>query len=608
MKKKDLEKVSKQAEEFHSKLTDYWRLWLKEQRGLSDEVITKFKIGFNGKALSIPLYGKDLKYGCIKFRKNPFDVSPSSKYWFTAGATAELYGWEHINDPKPALIICEGEFDRLILETHGIPAVTSTNGVLTFKDEWIDCIQDSSSEIYICFDNDDPGFTGARSLAKKLPKARIVQIPRSEGIKDISEYVVKYGIEKFKELLKEARGLSDIAEELTAKRKEAFQPICIDEIMKTLGLTIKEDSSNKLITFLCQLSAYSGTAQFNISFNAPSSTGKSYIPLEIQSLFPQTDVISIGYCSPTAFFHDVGKYDKDTGVTVVNLQRKILIFLDQPHALLLQHLRPILSHDKFEISIKITDRSKSAGLRTKNLIIRGYPSVIFCTAGLKIDEQESTRFLLLSPEITQEKIRQSIYEKIKKSVDSKTYNLDVESNVDRQSLIERIRAINDEGIEDIKIMNTKKIEDAFLSKKILKSRSARDVGRVISLIKVIALLNLWHRERDGSTITANEEDIDQALELWFSIRESQELNLPPYIYNFYLDVMLPIFSGPGLTLTRQLIMMRHYEIYEKPLPEWQLRKEILPMLETVGLIVQEPDPEDKRKMLIYSPKYRYPDK
>jgi hypothetical protein len=31
----------------------------------------------------------------------------------------------------------------------------------------------------------------------------------------------------------------------------------------------------------------------------------------------------------------------------------------------------------------------------------------------------------------------------------------------------------------------------------------------------------------------------------------------------------------------------------------QLRQQILPMLETAGLIVQEADPNDKRKMLIY---------
>ena len=86
-----------------------------------------------------------------------------------------------------------------------------------------------------------------------------------------------------------------------------FKPISSQELIKTLGLTIKKDEENKLITFLCQLSAYTESSQFNISFNAPSSTGKSYIPTEIARLFPEEDVIEIGYCSPTAFFHDIGE-------------------------------------------------------------------------------------------------------------------------------------------------------------------------------------------------------------------------------------------------------------------------------------------------------------
>jgi len=152
-----------------------------------------------------------------------------------------------------------------------------------------------------------------------------------------------------------------------------FKPLSSQELLEILGLTIKKDEQNKLITFLCELSAYTESSQFNISFNAPSSTGKSYIPTEIAQLFPPEDVIEIGYCSPTAFFHDVGKYSEKHGGYVVDLSRKILIFLDQPHTLLLQHLRPILSHDKKEIRMKITDKSHRYGLKTKNILLVGLP-------------------------------------------------------------------------------------------------------------------------------------------------------------------------------------------------------------------------------------------
>jgi len=51
-------------------------------------------------------------------------------------------------------------------------------------------------------------------------------------------------------------------------------------------------------------------------------------------------------------------------------------------------------------------------------------------------------------------------------------------------------------------------------------------------------------------------------------------------------------------LSRQEIMKKHFEVYGRFLPDWQLRQWIIPMLETSGLITQEADSFDKRKILI----------
>ena len=65
-----------------------------------------------------------------------------------------------------------------------------------------------------------------------------------------------------------------------------FRPLTGAQLSEILALTIKKDNANKLVSFLCQLSAYTEDAPFNVSYNAPSSTGKSYIPTEIAALFP----------------------------------------------------------------------------------------------------------------------------------------------------------------------------------------------------------------------------------------------------------------------------------------------------------------------------------
>src|SRR3989338_1037696 len=99
----------------------------------------------------------------------------------------------------------------------------------------------------------------------------------------------------------------------------SFPILSIEELLEILGLTIKKDETNKLITFLCLLSTYTENAQFNISFNAPSSTGKTYLPLEVSALFPEEDVKAIGYCSPTAFFHDKCEYDQEKDMLIADL-------------------------------------------------------------------------------------------------------------------------------------------------------------------------------------------------------------------------------------------------------------------------------------------------
>src|SRR3989344_1522546 len=378
-----------------------------------------------------------------------------------------------------------------------------------------------------------------------------------------------------------------------------FKPFTTSDLIDVLGLTIKRDNENKVITFFCFLSAYTKDSQFNISFNAPSSSGKSYISTEIAELFPEQDVLEVGYCSPTAFFHDKAKeYDKEKNELLVDLSHKILIFLDQPHTLLLQHLRPILSHDKEVIHLKITDKSQKAGLRTKNIQLKGYPSVIFCTAGLGVDEQESTRFILLSPEIHQEKIREGILEKIKKSSDPFAYKYELKINQKRQHLKERIIAIKQENVEDIIIKSPEVVRDMFFKRvKILKPKHQRDMGRIMSLIKVFALLNLWFREKKGSLIVANYEDIQEAFKLWDVISEAQELNLPPYVYQVYQKVILEAYQEKNYEeggfnpqgANRQEILTKYRDVYGRPLSNWVLSKEIVPMLEASGLIIQEQD-------------------
>jgi len=603
---------SELVEVCHKALPPHIREYL-HKRGLTDAVINEHKLGYGQfyrkPWITIPI--KDI-YGNYVFFKLRMDPTfGNDKITYPKGAEAQLYDWETLTKLNNQLVICEGELDRLLLLSKGVPAITSTHGAMTFKDEWVEKIR-KDNKIYVCFDNDEAGKKGSERVAKMVEnggcETNIITLPEEVGEKgDITDYFIKLGgsvNDLFGKYAKSYPEKIDLTQ---------FSPMTSEQLQDTLGLTIKYDAENKLATFLCELSAYTESSQFNISYNAPSSTGKSYIPTEIARLFPQGDVMEIAYCSPTAFFHDVGQYDKDKNSYLVDLSHKILIFLDQPHNELLARLRPLLSHDKKEIAIKITDKTQKNGTKTKNILLRGYPSVIFCTAGLRIDEQEATRFLLLSPEVNQDKIQQGISATIRKEADSESFVSWLEENPDRILLKERIRAIKLENVRDINIVLPEKIESDFLDKnKTLKPRHQRDIKRLLSLIKSFALLNVWWREKNGSTIIANENDINEAFKLWNKISVSQELNLPPYIYNLYKEVILPAWKTKNdgrneafeeitgkVGISRQEVLDKHFRVYGRMLDSHQLRQQILPMLETAGLIIQEQDPSDKRKIMIF---------
>jgi len=587
-------------------------------RGITDAVIDTHKLGwgkFYGRWwITIPI--PDI-YGSFQFFKLRQDPSVGTdKRTYPKGTEdhpveAQIYGWNILPNTTDKILICEGELDRLALLSKNIPVITSTHGAMTFKQEWCEKIG-KNRKIYICYDNDDTGKRGAEKVAKMVEnggnETYIVSLPNEVGDGgDITDYLVKLNgntDDLFGKYAKEYPEKIDTSQ---------FKPLSSHDLVEILGLTIKKDEENKIVTFLCELAAYTENAQFNISYNAPSSTGKSYIPLEISNLFPNEDVMKLGNCSPTAFFHEQGEYNKDKNIITVDLSRKIIVFLDQPHTALLERLRSLLSHDEKEMQSKITDKNQKGGNRTKTVIIKGFPSVIFCSAGLRIDEQEGTRFLLLSPEVNQEKIRQGILESIKKEVDAESYRDLLEENPKRKLLKERIRAIKLECIREVKIASYQKFKDGFLGEnKIVKPRSQRDVKHIASIIKSFALINLWWRDRNGTTITANEEDIEQAFKIWDAISVSQELNLPPYIYNLYQEVILKAWNDKNnnrsesfvkitgvLGLSRQELLQKHFGVYGRMLDTNKLRQQILPMLETAGLITQEADFNDKRKMLIY---------
>ena len=291
----------------------------------------------------------------------------------------------------------------------------------------------------------------------------------------------------------------------------------------------------------------------------------------------------------------MGTYDEETNELHVDLERKIIIFIDQPRSDLLARLRPLLSHDKKILESHIVDKNSQWGNKTKVTLIHWFSTVIFCTASSWLDEQEATRMVLLSPEISDSKIRASINGTVNSSWSDKSYRDKIEFDIWRSNLKDRIQMIKDAHINEIFIPNTEAVSRLFLEDMTsLKPRHQRDITKFLSIIKSLALLNFQNRERKWSDIFANQADIDEAYKIWKKIQPEQEYGVSPYLLKLYTEVFLEAYKDYGIKndweyvgIPRRNVISKHSEVYGSNLSDATWRQQIEPSLINAWLISSE---------------------
>ena len=178
------------AIQYHDALPKRIRAYL-NARGIPDEVIDSQILGWNGWRITIPIYNQQGEVVFFRLAKDPDDARPAAKMLSSPGSSVELYGWDEVLKRPEGIIICEGEFDRLLLQAQGFAAVTSTGGAATFRPQWAEKIRQIEN-VYLCFDNDQAGRNGSQVVALMIPQAKVVQWPPEVGEGgDVTDFFVR---------------------------------------------------------------------------------------------------------------------------------------------------------------------------------------------------------------------------------------------------------------------------------------------------------------------------------------------------------------------------------------------------------------------------------
>lgn len=144
--------------------------YLTDERKLSMETIQAFKVGASKEddAIIFPFL-RDGELVNVKHLALERDANGKKKTWQASGAEPCLFGWHLIPDDVKAAIIVEGEMDAMSLHQYGFHAMSINQGA--GNHQWID--QDFErlerfQEIYLWFDNDEPGKKGVAEVAARL--------------------------------------------------------------------------------------------------------------------------------------------------------------------------------------------------------------------------------------------------------------------------------------------------------------------------------------------------------------------------------------------------------------------------------------------------------
>lgn len=190
------------------------REFLKDRRGLTDETLVRFVIGWDGERVTIPVYDEYNELVNIRrykwnsyednFKMTNFEDEVGNSY-----GEVRIYGIENLmDDTIDEIIVCEGEWDRLIAEQNGLHACTATAGANNFKYAWFKLFK-RKKRINICYDNDEAGQRAASNVIENLKssvKLKKVLWPDAVDKKcDITDIFVKYKytVEQFLELFKD---------------------------------------------------------------------------------------------------------------------------------------------------------------------------------------------------------------------------------------------------------------------------------------------------------------------------------------------------------------------------------------------------------------------
>jgi len=171
---------------------------LLELRGIEVPLILRARLGYDGRYFKLPIFGPGGKLWNIR----TYDTRPRNgrrKIWGMRGHNrARLYPYNVLAKANPGdtIVVCEGEWDALLVNQAGYRAVTRTGAAKVWEDdEWSPMFK--GLRVFVCHDRDETGFAADRRVAESVkPYAydvKYLKLPyrlRPKDGKDLTDFLL----------------------------------------------------------------------------------------------------------------------------------------------------------------------------------------------------------------------------------------------------------------------------------------------------------------------------------------------------------------------------------------------------------------------------------
>ena len=324
----------------------------------------------------------------------------------------------------------------------------------------------------------------------------------------------------------------------------------------------------------------------------------------------------------------------DNARYIINLHGKILVFLEPPHPEIWNILKPILSHDHWEIEHPHVDTD----LKTKNVVTRGWPVCFFCSAK---DESKwdiwpeiQSRFIIISPNMSKEKYEEANVLTLQKLglpdfVQDKVIVSSQEiENSQKCILLLRRRTkelcVLPENNTDLGLQSKPKNPvwipyQEYLGSSLPSNRGVemRGAKYVASLLGVVAISKsnflLDAGEGRNTDVIARPEDLIETLRLILDLVNSEYSGIPVQKIKFLEEIFYPLYDGKTkpdesrdgskqesirALMTKELCD-RFKQVRGRGITPDNLKKQFLEELVANDLIGETESEIDKRRHIFY---------